>query len=183
MQHKSYFLSVGRQLDVIGTRVLDLSYQFLALVVSHNLYGSLLGLFSLTYGVYFAVVAIAQGAVSSDREEAYGILLVVGDACLLAVESAAVDVECAVLFAQIVERLAVGSPYRVAVFAVECGQPLKLLSAFEPDVASDRRAVMFAPFVLISLAVHIEHVARGVDVERVHSYLRVHLRASSVYSY
>ena len=107
----------------------------------------------------------------------------VGDASLLAVESATVDVERTVLFAQIVERLAVDSPYRVAVFAVKCGKFLELLAAFEPDVASDGRAVVLAPFVLISLAVHIEHVARGVDVERVHCYLRVQLGASSVHSY
>ena len=107
----------------------------------------------------------------------------VGDASLLAVESATVDVERTVLFAQIVERLAVGSPYRVAVFAVECSELLELFAAFEPDVASDGRAVMLAPFVLIALAVHINHVARGIDVECVHCYLRVQLGASSVHSY
>ena len=92
--------------------------------------------------------------------------------CVLAFEGAAVYIECAVKLAKIVERFAVGSPYRVAVFAVEGSKLLKLVATFKPYVTCYRRAVMLAPLVLITLVVHIQHVTLVVDVKSIHCYFR-----------
>ncbi len=183
MHDETDFLSVRRQFDVVCSRVSDLAYKLLSLGVGGNPDGSLLWLSAFAHGIDLTVVAITQSAVGGCRKEAHRILLMIGYLCLLAVESAMVYVQSAALFAQIVERLAVGRPHRVAVLTVECSQLPERVAALEPYVASDRRAVVLAPFVLIALAVDVEHISGGVDVEGIHGDVGKQFRTSAIHSY
>ena len=77
-----------------------------------------------------------------------------------AVNVASVHVGCAVLFAQVIERVPVVVPYRIAVFSVEVRQfrvgAFPVFKSAFPDVTGDGRRMMLAPCVFISFFVVIQ---------------------------
>ena len=137
MHDKGYFLAAGRDLDGCCSVFLDVPYQFLLDAVGSDGDVDALGVATFAQGIDFAVVAIAQRAVTCYREETHGIILVVGKLHSLSAYGALVHVERAVLLAQVVIGLAVGRPARGAVLAVEVGEFGKLAITVEPDVTCD----------------------------------------------
>ena len=172
MHHKGHFLAAGRHADGCGAVRSDLAYQFLVVAVGVDGDVHTLGLTALAQGEDFAVVAIAQGAVVGYREEAHGIVLVVSELHGLAADGVLIDVERAVLLAQVVIGLAVGRPARGAVLTVEVGEFGELPVTLEPHVARDRAGVVLAVGVLIALDVVIQDVAVGIDAQVLHGQRR-----------
>lgn len=102
-----------------------------------------------------------------------------------AVERAAIDVEAAVLLAEVVKAASVGCPDRVAVFALEGGELLVGAvgggEVAEPDVARDGRLMVLAPRVFIPLHVVVKQaVALRTEREALHGEGGVELGASAV---
>ena len=99
---------------------------------------------------------------------------------LATADIAMIYVEGAVLLAQVVERLSILRPYWVAVLALEGGEFLILTAIEHPDVTCDRRCVVLAPFVLVALAVVVEHLSLGVDADVFHRQHGVEFRATAL---
>ena len=179
MHHKGHFLAAGRYADCGGAAPLDLAHKFPFGLIGSDGDGHALGLTALAQGVDLTIIAIAQRAVAGHGQESHGILGMVGKLHGLAANGALVHVEGAVHFAQVVIGLAVGSPARCAVLAVEGRQLGELAVALEPYVTSDRRGVMLAEGVLIALDVVIQDVAAAVDAQILHRQLREQPRAAA----
>ena len=172
VHHKRHFLAAGRHADGGSPVGLDLADEFLVVTVGGNGDVDALRLAALTQGIDFAVVAVAQRAVASHTEETHGVVLVVGELHGLPADGVFVDIEGAVLLAQVVITVAVGSPAGRAVLAVEGGEFGELAVALEPDVACDGAGVVLAERVLIALDVMVEDVALAVDAQVLHRQRR-----------
>ncbi len=184
MHHERHFLGVGREGNLGGSPGAHLSYEARLVVVGGDGDVDLLWLCALPDGVDLAVVAVAEQSALGGGEEADGILLLVGHLRVLARgEAAAVDVEGAVLLAQVVEALLVGSPHGRAVLAFEGGEFGVLAAVEHPDVAGDGRGVVLAPFVLVALAVVVEYLSLGVDADVLHGQCGVELGPSALHAH
>ena len=172
MHHKGHFLAAGRHADGRGAIGSDLAYQLLVVAVGIDGDIDPLGLAALAQGVDLTVVAVAQGAVAGNAQEAHGVALVAGELHGLAANGVLIDVERAVLLAQVVIGIAVGRPARGAVLAVEVGELGELPVTLEPHVARDGRGVMLAVGVLIALDVVIQDVAIGIETQVLHGQRR-----------
>ena len=153
MHDKGDFFAARRHADSRSTVALDLTDQFLLATVGCDVDIDTLGLAALAQGVDFAVVAIAECAVAGHCEESHGIILVMGELLGLSTRRTFINVERAVLLAQVVIGAAVRCPAGGAVLAVEGSQFGEFVSLLEPDVTCDGRGVMLAEGVLISLDV------------------------------
>ena len=88
--------------------------------------------------------------------------------CLIAIQSALIDVERTVLFGQIPKTIALAVPHRVAVLALERRQFREFTIVVEPDVTCDGGSMMFPPRVLIAFLVVIEDLSFGVEAHVFH---------------
>ena len=184
VHHESHFLGVWREGYLCGSPTAHLAYETWLIIVGGDGDVYLLWLCSLLHGVDFAVVSVAEESVGRGGEESDRILLLMGELNVLAGSDVAmIDVEGSCLLAQVVEALTVGSPYRRAVFALEGSYLLVFPVVEHPDVASDRRSMMFAPLVFISLGVVVEHLSLGVDADVFHRDDGIEFRSSALCAY
>ena len=184
MHHESHLLGIWRKRNLGSTPRLHLADEAWFIVVCCDGDVDLLRLSTFLYGIDFAIETIAEQTIIGRGEESYRILLLLGNLGILsACDVAAVDIEGTILLAEIVEALVVGSPYRVAVFALE-GSKLLILSVVEhPDISGDRRSMVLAPCILITLLVVIEHLTVLVDADVLHWKNRIQLRTTALSAY
>ena len=184
MHHESHLLGIWRKGNLGSAPRLYLADEARFIVVCSDGDVDLLRLCTFLYGIDFAIETIAEQTVVRRSEETDRILLLLGNLGILsACDVAAVDIEGTILLAEIVEALVVGSPYRVAVLALE-GSKLLVLSVVEhPDISGDRRSMVLAPCILITLLVVIEHLAVLVDADVLHRKNRIQLRTTALSAY
>ena len=124
VQDEGYFLSFGRHGDFCSSVCPYLPDDVLFALVGDDADFKLFRLLSLFQRIDFPVVAVAERAVVCCGKKAYRMFGMMRQLLFPAsVDVASVYVERPALFAQIIERLAVGAPYGCAVFAVEVGEP------------------------------------------------------------
>ena len=168
MHHKCHLLATRRDTDSGCSVILYLADEFLIDIVGRDGDIHTFGLGALAQGINLTVVAIAQHAIGRYREKAHGITLVVSELHRLAAQRVLIDVERAVLLAQVVIDRAVGCPAGRAVLTVEVGELGILPALLQPDVAGDGRGVMLAEGVLVALDVVIEDITTAVDAQVLH---------------
>ena len=184
VHHESHLLGIWRKGNLGSTPRLHLADEAWFIVVCSDGDADLLRLCTFLYGIDFAIETIAEQTVIRRSEETDRILLLLGNLGILtACDVAAVDIEGTILLAEIVEALVVGSPYRVAVLALE-GSKLLVLSIVEhPDISGDRRSMVLAPCILITLLVVIEHLTVLVDADVLHRKNGIQLRTTALCAY
>ena len=155
------------------------------IIVHHNVDVDLLGLSAFAHGVEHTVLREAECAVVGNAQVAHRVVLELGDLLSLFARGGSFeDVHVAVLLAQIIVGLAVGSPNRVAELAVVGsnlfeGAVLRV-GLREVEVAGDGRAMVLAPFVFVAFYVLIKQFSLLVDGNLFHSHHREKLRAMSL---
>ena len=172
MKDESDFLPVGRHRYFRRSRSLDLRLRGPFGLVGHDTHRQLLRLGAFFQRIDFAVIAIAEQTVPRGGKETHRMLGVAGQLYLTRpVHVAPVHIKRPVFLAQVIKRLAVGASHRRAVFPGKVRQlrigPLAVRHPAHPDVAGDRRSVVLAPRVLISLLIVIQQggtVAPHADV-------------------
>ena len=184
VHHESHLLGIWRKRNLGSTPRLHLADEAWFIVICCDGDVDLLRLSTFLYGIDFAIETIAEQTVIRRSEETDRILLLLGNLGILsACDVAAVDIEGTILLAEIVETLVVGSPYRVAVFALE-GSKLLIFSIVEhPDISGDRRGMVLAPCILVTLLVVIEHLTVLVDADVLHRKNGIQLRTTALCAY
>ena len=184
-QHKRDFVAIRRNGDFGGAAAQNRLDQFLFGGVVHNLHRQFDRLRALAHRINLAVVGKAQQAVGRNAQKTYRMRLKVGQFPRLRTRHGfpLIDVETAVLFAQIIIVFVVGRPYRVAVFALEVGQSRIYAIVEQPDVARYRRGVMLAPRVFVALAVVVEDTAVGREADVKHRLRLKQLGTAAVNRY
>ena len=184
MHHESHLLGIWRKCNLGSAPRLNLADEAWFIVVCSDGDVYLLRLSTFLDGIDFAIETIAEQAVIRRSKETDRVLLLLGNLGILtACDVAAVDVEGTILLAEIVEALVVGSPYRVAVLTLE-GSKLLVLAAIEhPDISGDRRGVVLAPCILVTLLVVIEHLTVLVDGDVLHRKNGIQFRTTALCAY
>ena len=98
--------------------------------------------------------------------------------------STPIHIESSVFLAQIVERLTVGGPNRLAVFTTKrCQLPISRLftRSIHPYIASNRRNLMLTPIILIPLFILIEHCSFLIDRDAFHWHRWIKDRTPTLY--
>ena len=112
--------------------------------------------------IYFSVIGIAEQAVLGYTQETNGMCLKAGNSlgvCCFGGSSLSrttIHIHAApIAFAQEVERLTIGTYHRITVFAcVLCHVGMLLIcSIIEPYISCNGRGMMFAPLILVALAI------------------------------
>ena len=184
VHHESHLLGIWRKRNLGSAPRLYLADEAWFIIVCSDGDAYLLRLCTLLDGIDFAIETIAEQAVIRRSKETDRILLLLGNLGILtACDVAAVDVEGTILLAEIVEALVVSSPYRVAVLTLE-GSKLLVLAVIEhPDISGDRRGMVLAPCILVTLLVVIEHLTLLVDGDILHRKNRIQLRTTALCAY
>ena len=119
--------------------------------------------------VNLAIIAIAECSILRNGEETDGILLMARNLLFaLAINAALPYIEGTIALAQIIERLAISSPYGGTVFTTEISELGELIASLQPDITRDSRLMVLAEEVLVALVVVIEHIALGIDADVLH---------------
>ena len=139
----------------------------------------LLRLLALSQGVDLSVIVVAEQSLLRGRQMAHGVQRMVGQLLgLSAVQCRFIDIETAVLLTQVVVRLSIWCPDRIAILSTKARQLLEmgLRRIRQPNITGDRGLVMLTPRILIALPIVVEqllaiwthcqmiHIERGIEL-------------------
>ena len=162
MHHESHLLGIWRKCNLGSAPRLHLADEAWFIVVCSNGDVDLLRLCTFLYGIDFAIETIAEQTVVRRSEETDRVLLLLGNLGILT----ACDVA-----------------YRVAVLTLEGSYLLVLAVVEHPDISGDRRGMVFAPCILVTLLIVIEHLTVLVDGDVLHRKNRIQLRTTALSAY
>ena len=136
-------------------------------------------LLSLSQSVDLSVIVVAEQSLLRGRQMAHGVQRMVGQLLgLSAVQCRFIDIETAVLLTQVVVRLSIRCPDRIAILSTKARQLLEmgLRRIRQPNITGDRGLVMLTPRILITLPIVVEqllaiwthcqmiHIERGIEL-------------------
>ena len=169
--HHRNLLAVGRDGHRRGAAREIHLYQVAFILVADHRDFEFAGLTAFLEHVEVAVLGISQRAVVRHGNVADRIFFVAGQLRSLfrMADTALEEVDgLAALLAQVVERIAVRSPDRLAVFPVVFRELREGAVPVQPDVAGHGRSMMLPERIFISLVVFIENGAVGTDAHLGH---------------